>query len=44
MLRYRAAIGFHGSDDVMAVWHTDCYEATGDGWQAVWSQATAIDD
>ena len=44
ILRYRAAIGFHGSTDVIAVWHTDCYEATDDGWQVVWSQATAIDD
>jgi len=44
MLRYRAAIGFHGdAQDVLAVWHTDCYEATDDGWQVVWSQATAID-
>jgi Domain of unknown function (DUF4440) len=43
MLRYRAAIGFHGSDDVMSVWHTDCYEADGDGWRVVWSQATAIE-
>ena len=45
ILRYRAAIGFHGSpQDVMNVWHTDCYESTDDGWQVVWSQATAIDD
>jgi Domain of unknown function (DUF4440) len=44
ILRYRAAIGFHRSaPDVIAVWHTDCYEATDDGWQVVWSQATAID-
>jgi hypothetical protein len=44
ILRYRAAIGFHGStEDVLDVWHTDCYEATDDGWQVVWSQATAID-
>ncbi len=44
VLRYRAAIGFHGPTlDVIAVWHTDCYEATGEGWQVVWSQATAID-
>jgi Domain of unknown function (DUF4440) len=44
ILRYRAAIGFHGSNqDVIDVWHTDCYEATDDGWQVVWSQATAID-
>ena len=44
IMRYRAAIAFHGSTQgVLHVWHTDCYEAIDDRWQVVWSQATAIE-
>jgi hypothetical protein len=44
VLRYRAHITVaedNGSAD-LECWHTDYYELRPAGWQAVWSQATAI--
>lgn len=41
VLRYRARISFDDGPGVIC-WHTDCYRRTGETWQAVWSQATAI--
>ncbi|MCZ8235841.1 MAG: DUF4440 domain-containing protein [Inhella sp.] len=40
-IRYRARLRFP-SGRVVEVWHTDTYECRQQGWQAVWSQATAI--
>ena len=44
VLRYRAAIEveFRGGASSETCWHTDCYRNSPAGWQAVWSQATAI--
>jgi Domain of unknown function (DUF4440) len=46
LLRYHARIAFHnaGRDTPFTCWHTDCYELRDQGWQAVWSQATAMSD
>jgi len=49
VLRYKSAIDVEsgsGSGVWSAIcWHTDCYRRHPKlGWQAVWSQATAIDD
>ncbi len=41
LLRYRARITF-ASGRAVDCWHTDSYERQGDGWLAVWSQATAV--
>lgn len=44
VLRYQAAIEveFWGGASSETCWHTDCYRNGPAGWQAVWSQATAI--
>lgn len=44
ILRYRARISVRAGGPAvsMTCWHTDCYELGDIGWQAVWSQATAI--
>ncbi len=47
VLRYKSAIDVDsGSGSWSAIcWHTDCYRREPEkGWQAVWSQATRIDD
>ncbi|MEU7745669.1 nuclear transport factor 2 family protein [Nonomuraea sp. NPDC049158] len=46
IVRYRARIGVsadHGDFLFLTCWHTDCYELREGRWQAVWSQATAVD-
>ena len=40
---YKAHLRFPSGREV-ACWHTDSYERRAQGWQAVWSQATAISD
>ncbi len=44
LMRYTAQILVedHGQADSVTCWHTDCYELRDARWQAVWSQATAI--
>lgn len=45
VLRYESAIEVVSPDGTFAAqcWHTDCYRRDPNaGWQAVWSQATAI--
>lgn len=45
ILRYQARIvvsDADGTTDSGLFWHTDIWEPRGDGWQAVWSQATRI--
>lgn len=42
-IRYRAALSFP-SGKTLDVWHTDIYQLTPGGWQAVWSQATQAPD
>lgn len=47
VLRYIARIRLcvNVADEVeLRAWHTDHYERSGDGWQVVWSQATALPD
>jgi len=47
VLRYKSAIDVDSGSGVWSAicWHTDCYRRHPQmGWQAVWSQATAIDD
>lgn len=41
VVRYKARLGFP-SGRVLVCWHTDSYERSAQGWQAVWSQATAL--
>lgn len=41
VLRYRARISFDDGPGITC-WHTDCYRFGDEGWQVVWSQATAI--
>jgi hypothetical protein len=41
IVRYQARLEFP-SGNVVSCWHTDSYELRGGHWQAVWSQATAI--
>ncbi len=41
IIRYQARLQF-ASGKVVHCWHTDSYELRDHGWQAVWSQATAI--
>ena len=41
IVRYRATLGFATGTDIEC-WHTDSYELLAGGWQAVWSQATAV--
>ena len=41
IVRYRARLEFP-SGRVVTCWHTDSYERRPAGWQAVWSQATAL--
>lgn len=46
VLRYRSDIRVGPPDGLFSAvcWHTDCYRRTKrDGWQVVWSQATAIE-
>jgi hypothetical protein len=43
--RYKATLEIdagNGHGTPFECWHTDFYELTEGGWQAVWSQATAI--
>jgi hypothetical protein len=44
LLRYQARISVQdiGLVEPFTCWHTDSYELRTGGWQAVWSQATAI--
>jgi hypothetical protein len=45
VVRYRATLELDSDDGrgtPFECWHTDSYELTGDAWQVVWSQATAI--
>jgi hypothetical protein len=44
LLRYQARISVQdiGLVGPFTCWHTDSYELRAEGWQAVWSQATAI--
>jgi hypothetical protein len=45
VVRYRATLELDlgdGRGTPFECWHTDSYELTGDAWQVVWSQATAI--
>jgi Domain of unknown function (DUF4440) len=44
LLRYQARISAEdiGLVEPFTCWHTDSYELGAGGWQAVWSQATAI--
>jgi Domain of unknown function (DUF4440) len=46
VIRYQSAIDgeFLGQPESVRCWHTDCYRRNVEGWQIVWSQATAIDD
>ncbi len=41
VVRYQAKLTFP-SGKVVDCWHGDVYELRGEGWQAVWSQATAV--
>lgn len=41
VLRYKATIRFP-SGRQFVVWHLDTYEKRANGWQAVWSQATEL--
>jgi hypothetical protein len=41
IVRYKASLQFP-SGKVLACWHTDSYEWRAGQWQAVWSQATAV--
>jgi hypothetical protein len=41
VVRYQARLRFPSGREVVC-WHTDSYEPSAQGWQAVWSQATAI--
>ena len=41
VVRYKARLGFP-SGRVLVCWHTDTYERSAQGWQAVWSQATEL--
>jgi hypothetical protein len=43
IVRYKAHLRFPSGREVLC-WHTDSYERRAQGWQAVWSQATAITD
>lgn len=43
IVRYRARLEFPSGNSV-ACWHTDSYEPRGDLWQAVWSQATCVNE
>lgn len=46
LVRYRATLELdagNGRGTPFQCWHTDSYEPVGDLWQAVWSQATAIE-
>jgi hypothetical protein len=44
VLRYQTTIEVESPGNVFSAicWHTDCYRNGASGWQAVWSQATAI--
>ncbi len=44
VVRYQARIDIEsaGEREQLVCWHTDMYELRDGGWQAVWSQATAI--
>jgi hypothetical protein len=39
----RITIEVRGESESLTCWHTDSYEYRDGRWQAVWSQATAID-
>lgn len=41
IVRYQARLRFPSGREVVC-WHTDSYERRPAGWQAVWSQATAL--
>lgn len=41
IVRYKARLCFP-SGRVLVCWHTDSYERSAQGWQAVWSQATEL--
>ena len=45
VIRYQSQIDIevHGQPELLRCWHTGCYRRGQDGWQVVWSQATAIE-
>jgi hypothetical protein len=45
VIRYQSQIDIEvqGQRELLRCWHADCYRRGQDGWQALWSQATAIE-